>query len=343
MATLRMQVRHWRALVWVATVGLAGFAGWNLWKIIQNHRNQAYEPRDVAVFEALISNAIGSIDQADVKTPHFDTDYGKVVSCPINGYVPKKVEPVKLETTVEALPPEKPIGDVLKITAVSSAPGDAGRVVVKYKDDTVKPIRDEMVLKVGAMLTFPYDGEPYNGRLKQIKVDSAVFDWCGKDVEIRPTRKEDVAKEATATGPEGQTPFDSSLTSGEAEELAKHKSSKTTVKLPNDAGYVIGTDDYKELAHDADGFLREARLQDVKDANGKKELAVGNIRPKNKLAQTYDVQTGDVLVSINGQAVSNRAQATNYVREHQDLSKYVVVIRRKGREVTKTILVNRDK
>ncbi len=339
---MQMQVRQWRGLFWVATVGLTCLAGFKLWKIVERDRSGQYEPRDTTVFAKLINDSIGSINQGEVKVASW-SDYTKLVSCPFNGFVPeKKVEAVKGPEAPVALP-EKPLSDVIKVMALASAPDGRGRVVVKYKDDTVKPVRDELVIGIGGQLTYPYDGEPYNGRLKAIRADAAVFEWCGKDVDIHPMRKEEGPK--TAAGPEGaaKVSVDVTLSETEKELLAAHKSSEKTVALPNDGGYVIGTKDQADLANNAEAYLKDAKLTEQKNADGKRELVVGNIRPTSYLGKTYGVQTGDTLISINGEPVATKAQGYAYVREHQDLSKYVVVVRRKGKEISKTILVNREK
>ena len=342
---MQMHVRQWRGVLWVATAGVVAWAGWNLWTIVQRDRSGAYEPRDSSAFSKLIGEAAGSIDQNEVRVADWKRDYEKfLVFTPINGFVPKPVEPPKppLDPGEQKLP-KKPLTDVIKVMALTSAPNDLGRVVVKYKDDTVKPLRDELIIGIGGQLTYPYDGEPYNGRLKSIRADAAVFDWCGDEVEIGPLRKEDGPK--APAGPEAvaKVAVDAALSEADAEALAAHKNAERTISLPNDAGYVIGTKDQADLSANAENYLREARLTEQKNADGKRELVVGNIRPTSYLGKTYGVQTGDALISINGEPVSTKAQAYTYVREHQDLSKYVVVLRRKGREVTKTILVNREK
>ena len=339
---MQIHVRQWRALLWVATAGLGLVAGFNLWQIVKRENAGGYAARDPSHFSELISAAAGSIDQKEVRIAGW-SDYKRLVTVPFNGFVPEK--PVVIEEgpkgPVEI--PEKPLTDVIKVTAITRAAGDAGRVVVKYKDDTVKPQRDELILAIGGVLTFPYDGEPYHGRLKSIHDDSATFDWFGKEFEVHPMRRDEGPKGAQKGPDAAKSDFDASLSAEEAALLAANKKTEKTIALPNDSGYVIGTKDYDDLSSNAENYLREARLVEQKTADGKKELVVGNIRTNSYLSKTYGLQTGDSLVSINGTPVSNKPQAYAYVRENDSLSKYVVVVRRKGKEVSKTILVNRDK
>ncbi|MBM4015082.1 MAG: hypothetical protein FJ293_08995 [Planctomycetes bacterium] len=343
MATIGMQmhVRQWRGLLWVATLGLVGLAGWQGFGMWQRHGGGAYIAKDSAHFTGLIGEALGTIDQKSVSIAEW-RDYQKLVSVPINGYVPPPpAKPVVVDDTPAPIS-EKPLADVLKVNAITEAPSGAGRVVVKYKDETVKPLRDELILAVGGTLTYPYDGEPYHGKLKSIRGDSAIFEWFGKDVELHPTRREEGIKSPTVPGA-GTAAVETGLTTAEQELLAAHKNAEKTVALPDDAGFVIGNEDYSTLSNKADEYLREARLSDAKDADGKKYYTVGMLRNTSYLAKTYGIQTGDQLISINGTPVNGKAQAYTYVRENSNLAKYVVVIRRKGKDVTKTILVNRDK
>ena len=336
--SVRVHVRQWRALIWLGTLALGAFCVWNGWSIFKKHQAKKYVPRQNIYFEQLISAAVGSIDEGEVKLAAW-SDYAAIArGCPINGYEPPKPEP-KVEPQEPEKLPEKPISDVLTVTAITSAPDDLGRVVVKYKDETVKPMsRDEVVLSVGAPLAYPYEGEPFHGRLKAIKTDSAIFDWCGKDVVLHPMRKEEA--KGVGTGPEAAKPVEQGLTAAEREQLEKNKNQKKSLRVGENT-YLIGSDDYKDIAAKPDEYLREARISDVKGPNGQKEVVVGQIRPNGYLARTYDIQPGDAIISINGVPVTSRAQALNWARENVH-EKYVVVMRRKGREVTKTILVPRD-
>jgi hypothetical protein len=343
MATIGMQihVRQWRGVLWVASLSLVSLAGWQGARMWRSHSSGAYLPKDSSHYTGLISEAVGTIDQQSVKNAEWP-DYLKLVSVPINGFVPPPpAKPVEVNTTPAPIQ-EKPLADVLKVNAITEAPGGSGRVVVKYKDETVKPLRDELVLAVGSLLTYPYDGEPYHGKLKSIQGDSAVFEWFGKDVELHPTRREEGVKAPAAVGA-GTAAVETGLTPAEIELLAAHKNAEKTVALPDDAGFVVGSDDYSTLSNKADEYLRDARMSDVKDADGKKYYTVGMLRNTTYLAKTYGIQTGDQLISINGTPVNGKAAAYAYVRENSNLSKYVVVIRRKGKDVTKTVLVNREK
>jgi hypothetical protein len=342
-SVLRVHVRQWRALIWLGTVGLAALAGWNVWQIVQKMQKGEYQSRSSSDFEQIIGGATGSLDETEVRAADWTKDYRALREAPLHGFVKEPPKPVDTTPKEEPVPTEKPITEVLTVTAITQAPDDRGRVVVKYKDDTAKPTTDEVVLKIGAALTHPYSSAPYDGSLKEIRGDTAIFSWFGKDAEVHPKRREESAKTADKTkkGEPGSKSFDGSLTDAEREALTNAKNKEKTIAYAPDS-YVVGTKDAAGFAENAEDYLREANIMDRKGADGKREVVVGTIRPGSYLARTYDLQSGDSLISINGTPVSTKTEAYSYVRDHGDLSKYVVVLKRKGREVTKTILVNRD-
>jgi len=338
---MQIHVRQWRGLLWAGTVALAAWSGLIVWKIFDRQRSGGYEPRDSTVFAQEISNALGTIDQKAVKVAQWD-DYKRLVSSPLNGHVKEVAKAPEPKNDVPVKLPEKPLTDVLKISAITSAPAEAGRVVVKYKDDAVKPTRDELILGIGSTLTSPYDDDPYHGRLKAIHSGIAVFDWCGKEVELRPQRLEEGKKHSGAAAGAPAVAVDTALSDSEKEFLTANKKVERTITLPNDSGYLIGSKDHADLSANARSYLNDLKLKEVANADGKKELTVGNMRANSYLSKTYGVQGGDQLVSINGTPTSTEKDAYAYIRENGELSKYVVVLRRKGKEITKTILVNRE-
>jgi len=341
MAGMRLQTRHWRALTWVATLGVASGAGAMLWTIVKNFRSGHYRSRSSSDFNATIEAAIGTIkkDQIGV-TPK--TDYAHLWTSPINGYVKK--EPVK----TDAPPPEppkptkKPIGEALHVRAVLYAPDDGGRVVVEYREDSVSKDAktDHLILKVSGKLAHPYDEEPYFGSLKAIKDNAAVFSWQGEEVVLHPTLREEMPHDPK---PDKKGDKKSNALSGQDEkDLDQHKDAKETIALGNER-YLVGSDDRDSMNKNGDKFLEDVTIKSRTGADKKPEVVLGGIRPKSTLATNYGVQNDDVVVSINGNPVVSKNQAIQWARENPNLPRYDVVIRRKGKEITKTFLVPQNK
>ncbi len=340
MAGMRLQTRHWRALTWLATLGVAGGAGSMLWTIVKNFRDGHYKSKSSSDFNAIIEAAVGSIpkDQVGV-TPK--ADYAHLWTTPYNGYVKKPDKPVETAPPPPAEPTKKPIGDVLSVKAVTYAPDDGGRVVVEYKDDKDKgnAHTDQIILKVAGKLVQPYDVAPFNASLKTIKANSAVFNWCGEEIEVHPTRKEEASRGSapTAKGAKGTTPSDENL-----KLIEQHKDAKETINLGGEK-YLIGSDDRDSINKNGDKFLEDITIKTRQGADKKPEVVLGGIRPKSTLATNYGLQNDDVVVSINGNPVASKNQAIQWARDNPNLPQYDVVIRRKGKDITKTYLVPQNK
>jgi len=339
MAGMRLQTRHWRALTWVATLGVACGAGAMLWTIVKNFRSGHYRSRSSSDFNDIIEKAIGTIkkDQIGV-TPK--TDYARLWTSPINGHVKKEDKPVAVQPTEPPKPTKKPIGEALHVKAVLYAPDDQGRVVIEYRDDSVtKDAKtDHLILKVSGKLAHPYDEEPYFGALKSIKENTAVFTWQGEEVVLHPTLREEI--------PRDQKPVKGAKTAAlsdqDDKDLNQHKDAKETIALGNER-YLVGSDDRDSMNKNGDKFLEDITIKQRPGADKKPEVVLGGIRPKSTLATNYGVQNDDVVVSINGNAVTSKNQAIQWARENPNLPRYDVVIRRKGKEITKTFLVPQNK
>ena len=338
MATLgmRIHVRHWRMLAWLVTTGITACAGTMLWNIVKNYRGGKYVPLSASHYSDIIAQAQGTISTNENRASAWD-DYKRLRESPING-----VEPVTAKATEEKHeppPPEKQkIEDAVKLKAVAFAPDDKGSAVIEYKDDSITSValKDELILPINGKLAGKYAIEPFNATLKAIKPDAAVFSWCGEDVVLHPVRREEVTKDKPAAPTGGKK---GTLTPQDEKDLLTV--SDKTIKLAGDERYLVGTTDQKNIAENGDKFLGEMRIAERPGANKKPEVVLANVRPNSYVARTYGLQQDDVLVSINGVAVSSKSQGYQYVRENPDLPRYDVVIRRSGQEITKTILVKR--
>jgi len=335
---MRIHVRHWRTLAWLVTTGVTACAGTMLWNIVKNYRGGKYVPLSASHYSDIIAQAQGTIPINDTHASAWE-DYKRLRECPFNGVEPQKE--VKADTgPVTPPPPEKQkIEDALRLKAVTFAPEEKGRAVIEYKDDSITStaLKDELVLPVGGKLAGKYAIEPFNATVKSIKPDGVVFAWCGEDVVLHPVKREEVSKDkpAATTGAKKGT-----LTSQDEKDL--QSTTEKTLNLGNER-YLVGTTDQKNIAEQGDKFLGDMRIAERTGANKKNEVVLGNVRPNSYVARTYGLQQEDVLVSINGVAVTSKSQGYQYVRDNPDLPRYDVVIRRAGKDITKTILVPRNK
>jgi hypothetical protein len=335
---MRIHVRQWRMLAWLATAGVAAGAGTMLWDIVKKFRSGEYVALSTSHFTDLITSTPGSIPRNETLVSQWD-ECKNLVHTPINGFEPAPPKAAEQGPTAPAEPKKQKIEDALKLKAITFAPEDKGRVVVEYKDDSVTSLatKDELVLAINGKLAGKYASEPFNATLKGIKPDSAQFDWCGEVVTLHPTKREDVPKDK---GPDKPKDTKGTLSAQDEKDL------KTVTDKTLDLGngrYLVGTTDKKNISDNGDKFLGEMKVADRPGANKKPEVVLANVRPNSYVARTYGLQQDDVLVSINGMPISSKTQGYQYVRENPDLPRYDVVIRRQGKEITKTILVPRNK
>jgi hypothetical protein len=307
-----------------------------LWTIVKNFREGHYKSRSSSDFNTLIEQAPGTIKKDQIGVTPIN-DYTRLWTSHYNGFVPKPPEPEKPAVVDVPAPTKKPIGDVLSVKAVTYAPEDQGRVVIEYKEDKVMgdAHTEQLILKVSAKLAYPYDAGVFNGSLKTIKANSAVFNWCGEEVELHPTRRDELPRDPKPAGKAakgvGSDPEDEKA-------LALHKDAKETINLGGER-YLVGSDDRDNMNKNGDKFLEDMTIKTRTGADKKPEVVLGGIRPKSPLATNYGLQNDDVVVSINGNAVQSKNQAIQWARENPNLPRYDVVIRRKGKEFTKTFLV----
>jgi S1-C subfamily serine protease len=94
------------------------------------------------------------------------------------------------------------------------------------------------------------------------------------------------------------------------------------------------------LDREGESVLQGVVFSTTDAAKGGKALRVDKVPPGSLLAQ-HGVQDGDVLVSVNGQAMSTKSEVVDYVKSHKSTYLFEVVIQRRGGLVHKTVQVER--
>ena len=94
------------------------------------------------------------------------------------------------------------------------------------------------------------------------------------------------------------------------------------------------------LSREGEQVLDGVIFSSTDSAKGGKALRVDTVPPDSVLAK-HGVQNGDVLVSVNGVAMSTKSEVVDYVKRNKTMSVFEVAIQRRGNIVTKTITVER--
>jgi type II secretory pathway component PulC len=209
---------------------------------------------------------------------------------------------------------------------------------VQYLDDIKAVSMNEVILRVGSSLKYPFNEEPFLGSVKEIRPDAVVFAWGGGE-EVISTRKSQGTESGTAssTGEERSA----TLSDREQELLARHQDSESSIRLDElgPENYLVGTADRRLVQEEYENLHNLVRLGEQTGPKGR-ELVIQHARPS--LQKTYGVRDGDVLISINGVPVKSKNEAINYVRQNPDLPRYDVVLSRLGKEIQKTFYVPDD-
>jgi hypothetical protein len=116
---------------------------------------------------------------------------------------------------------------------------------------------------------------------------------------------------------------------------------ETTQAAPNH--FVLSADDQANFGSNYEALLSsEAKITQITGKDRKTQIKLELKKTDGRLAQ-FGFESGDVLISINGQPVNSKAQAINYVRNNSNLASYTVVVDRRGQRIEKTFYAPKKK
>lgn len=158
-------------------------------------------------------------------------------------------------------------------------------------------------------------------------------------VETHTARTEDAAVRSRETSENRShgAGTNAALTDEERDWLTQNDTSEQTLYLGIHTT-LIGTTDLRRYAKDIHALLGELRRKEPNESEVTDGLVLTGVRSRSYIAQLYRVQRGDEIVSVNGVAVTSITQGIRWAREHPS-EKYTIVLRRKGKEITRTLLV----
>ena len=98
----------------------------------------------------------------------------------------------------------------------------------------------------------------------------------------------------------------------DAAQSQKWRDVEQTTRFGN--AFHIGRKDERRFRENADDFFNNVYVDTyVSKTSSLRGVSVRSVEPK--LAQSYGIQTGDVLLEVNGRKISSKAQATNMVKK----------------------------
>jgi len=248
------------------------------------------------------------------------------------GAPPKKVEDVPV---VEAGPVEKPktvVAELITVLATQVDTGDPGGSIafVAWKKPEHK--EQKIDLRIGQIMPAPYD----SAVVKDIRSDGVEFAFTRDDQEnelVTVPRNPDVMVivdgEDNVRRPVARRVFPTAA-------LDANAWPDTTRRLAVDI-YEIGSTDLAAFGNDyarilTDDVRTESHFKDGRRAG----LKITDVKA-GSLAAQHGAQAGDVIISINGHAVSSEQEAIKFVKNNSNTtSVWQVVIENLGRQRTVT-------
>jgi len=247
------------------------------------------------------------------------------------------VKPV--EAQVEAPKPTAiPVSRLVTVLALQQDLSDAklSQVALRYKPEaavTDPALAAFSLLKEGDHLVAPNDGV----RIVTITADGVDFAFAdeGRPHEMLKPKEFDAKSQIIVIGPDGVVQEPSALTIPKAANAPRP--GKTTEISTN--RYRLGADDMKEFGDRYSEILgREVETSRHQDPRtGKYDgIEIKHVVP-GSIAERNGAQEGDVVKSINGQAVNSTQEAIHFVQVHQNqYTTWEVVIENHGKTRTVT-------
>lgn len=244
----------------------------------------------------------------------------------------------------------RPIMDVVRVDMIAT--GLQPRASIRYLEDghlgvsegeadLVRPDlpnkreparRAPSLIEPGTELRAPYNADPFFGKVKDITAQGVLFSWGGDDILLPPDeyQKGDVVPRMLPSL-EDEVATD--------EELARRAAEVRETQKLGDHGWAIGTEELNRLQEHHEELLDEVGVGMSYSREAGRPLLKLNRIPEDSLAAERGFEEGDVLHAINGEPISSKYAAVQYVRQNSHRSEFVVEIERRGTRIQKRFVL----
>lgn len=351
-----MNISTLKALIVLGSLGVAGYLGYFMYQTFQSwdevtksldepKQRQFLEPR--AVEEEKRDDLI---DYASVLRTFHELDWtgkpeAKPVEVPVGPNEPPEQKVVPIDDLLEVLyiqvdtnRPERSIAYVRygpellqgRTAARAAAAGGGGR---GGRGGAAPAVAPEAVLRVGEHLPPPHAF----AHVEEIVVDGVrfAFEDEAREHELVPTEPFNIGGGIVKVGPGGAilpTPGEAIPKTGSD---VQWRPERTTLVGPN--RYRIGTEDKTKIGDDYARILTEqVRYREWHDPQtGRRAgIQIDYVQP-GSLAAQHGAQSGDVIISINGNPVSSSSEAIAYVKNNAETTSiWEVVVMNRGKTRT---------
>lgn len=325
-----MNVSTIKTLLWLVSFGLAGGLFAYAYKF-KNTPQRSYW--DVTYAERVLKD----VEAPKPPRPNI-LDYNQMVSPVIakfdwTGAPPKPVVEGPVEDTGPPVAPKLVVSEILAILATRIDTGDPGgsAVTVAWKKPELKDA--DNVLQIGEKLPKPFEVAV----VKDIRPGGVEFAFQGESQE-----NELVAMENEFEGKIVKVGDPSEVRVRERDDLIRPRVEKVdgwpkeTVRTAADM-YHLGSETLDTIGRDYTRILTEDVKTETHFKDGKRAgLKVTEVRAGSIAAQ-HGVQSGDVVISINGHPINSQHEGIQYIKNNSShTTVWQVVLENLGRRRTVT-------
>lgn len=330
----RFNIRQTKALIWVACLGLFVWDGWTFFDIYQKKQKDAYKARSGEYYGQLMRDGAAEVEGVNTgPSLPARSQYETVWTALVNGEDPNP-EPIETKGPETPKPTKtlKKIDDVLEISLVFWSSDPATRfVAIEYKEAATGAAAlgkaRRLHVSEGEQLRPPYDADPYNARVLEIRPQQVVIQW-GEDEEVIDP----------GLGRDGKgvpnTDWDPSVKSDPFEDYEKPPAESVYLE---EGEWLLGTADKEQVARDPHAFLQDqVRVRTIAPKTGQRSMLELTHVEEGSVAYRLGARTNDRIISVNGIPMTSTSAAVNWFKANPDEGTYVVRYERSGAEKTIT-------
>lgn len=312
-----MKIGSIRVLLILVDLALAGSIGWIVTIALKEKTRRR---DDTVAWEKVLTTDLQKHRPAAAAGKTLA--YGQnVAAVALHGKDEKPVE-TKVDTPAP-LPSVRPeLSSLLKIAAIQRGPGEPKSLVYIIRQgpgapaDPAAALKEVSLFEEGQAVEWAPDAV-----VSRILPDKVIFRYDGKEVTIEypPLPKDAAASAAPGGAAGGRGP--AAVPNTDPKTWIVYQEGKTTIEV-TDVGVA-------SMVQQGDASLADVRWSTEKLPDGRNGVRIDHI-PEGSVLKQGGAKEGDVLHSINGERMSTKSEVMDYVRSHQNMTRFEVKFYRNG-------------
>lgn len=327
-----------KTLVWVAALAAGGYLGWFVWDFLEFKKAGGLRPKVGEERQREVLDNIPDIEEQKAELVPYGTVLATIKDLDWIGKPPPPPAPPKGPDKL-VVAPVKSIDKILSVQAIVFDGYDRSRsqAFVEYIDST-----DGQLMVAKENVLFEGDRLPSKAteHITVARIEPSFVEFSFDDEEREPERlvppelKESLAM-IPKVGPDGVRVPEPSIFIPVNQNYQRFEPKKT--QEIGQGVYIIGTEDAQYFEQNYTTILSDevqtSRYRDPRTGRYA-GIQINKIKP-GSIAEAHGAREGDVIKSINGEAVTSQEEALRFVKANASTTvKWEVVVENLGRERT---------